>query len=190
MPLETIERGEVQVFSRCILSVCVALITSCEGASREYGQLVTHASWRVVSASQDPFAEHRPDAITCPDYSYQVEGEGDAELFEIETDQCNYVTLSQDTLLDVRRGDEIEIVLWHLNLIAAQEAQAHVALQLGTELLWEQTIDIPGAEAMYTPVVTLSGDWPKATPVYLHLHNHGANSWRFLTLASRESLEE
>tara|TARA_B100000959_G_C14775177_1_gene539175 strand:- start:87 stop:653 length:567 start_codon:yes stop_codon:yes gene_type:complete len=187
MPLETIERGEVQVFSRCILSVGLVLVTSCQGASRDYGQLVAHTAWRAVSASQDPFAEHRPDVITCPDYSYRVEGQGDAELFEVETDQCNYVTLVQDALLPTRAGDAIEIVLWHLNLIAAQEAQAHVALQLGSELLWEQTIDIPGAEAMYTPVVTLSANWPTGTPVYLHLHNHGANSWRFLTLAVREN---
>ena len=160
---------------------------TCQGASREYGQLVVHRDWRVVSASEDPFVEHRLDEIICPDYSYKVEGEGDAALFEIETEQCNYVTLVQDALLDARRGDEIEIVLWHLNLIAPQEAQAHVALQLGSELLWQQAIDIPGAEAMYTPVVTLSANWPTGTPVYLHLHNHGSNSWRFLTLAVREN---
>ncbi len=180
---KTIERAEVQVFSRVLIYALIFVVSACEMSSRDYGQLIDHHKWVAVESTEDPFPSHRPEEIVCPDYAYKVEGEGDAELFEVETDLCNYVTLVQNSIRSGQAGDEIEIVLWHLNLIAAEAAEAHVALQLGSELLWEQNIAIPGPEAMYTPVVSLAKDWPAGTPVYLHLHNHGANSWRFLTLA-------
>lgn len=137
-------------------------------------------AWQPVSAEADPFAD-RPEAVTCPPHGARDED----GLFEVETDICRYGTFAQPLPVDLRAGDVIVATVWHLQLWAAERTQGHVALQLGDALLWERYVPIPGHEAVYPLELPLAADAPAGTPLYFHVHNHGANSWRVLAIEAR-----
>ena len=143
-----------------------------------YGSLIDHTRWVALDAEGDPFTAHRPEAVDCPDWSRQIEG----ALYEVETGDCNYASLSQTTLRPIRAGDRVDAVLWHLWLWAPQVAEAHVAIQIGDWLFFEETVAIPGPEQSYSPSGVAPKDFPLGTPVVFHLHNHGVNSWRLLSI--------
>ena len=142
------------------------------------GSLIDHQRWVELTAENDPFASHRHEAVICPEWSRQIEG----ELYEVETDDCNYVSLSQPSLRPLKRGDRVETVFWHLWLWAPQPAQAHVAITIGDWVIADELIDIPGPEQSFNPVLTVPEDMPQGTPIVFHLHNHGVNSWRLLSI--------
>ncbi len=138
--------------------------------------------WAPVDAEQDPFDDRPPD-VDCPIHGAKAED----GIFEVETDICHYGTFAHPIAADLRAGDTIEATVWHLQLWAEQRAEGHVALMLGDRLLWEDRIPIPGREAVYPVEVTLEEEAPAGTPLYFHVHNHGANSWRLLEVeAHRE----
>lgn len=142
--------------------------------------LIDHEAWTVAADSADPFPEHRPPEVTCPEWSYGLEG----EVFEVETDDCNYLSLTQPSLVDLKAGDHVKATLWHLELWAPNPATAHIAVQIGEDVVWEESIPVPGSEKMYEPVWIVPEDRPAGTPIHFHLHNHGTNSWRFLSLSA------
>ncbi|MEZ4470102.1 MAG: hypothetical protein R3F60_04695 [bacterium] len=59
-------------------------------------------------------------------------------------------------------------------------AEAHVALGLGDDTLWQATVPIPSAARVEAVEVALPASHPAGAPVVFHVHNHGANSW-FIT---------
>jgi len=159
---------------RCLLSgVLVATLGAC---SRSSGQQViaAHQDWVLVSgAEEDPFDDAEEPETSCPLSSYGSEG----TVFEIESGTCEYATFKQPIDAEVREGDSLKYLIWHLNLWDESPGQAHIALQVGDWLMWERFIDIPADAEVYdgeleAPHDILLGD------AYLHLHNHGVNSWR------------
>jgi len=142
------------------------------------GSLIDHLAWEPLDADDDPFAEHRPETVICPEWAREIEG----EVFEIETDDCNYASLSQPSLRDLRAGERVDVVYWHLWLWSPEPAQAHVALTIGDWTVFENHIEVPGPEGNYGPQATVPHDLPAGTPITFHLHNHGVNSWRLLSI--------
>jgi hypothetical protein len=142
------------------------------------GSLVDHLSWSPLEAAEDPFAEHRPESVVCPEWARELEG----EVYEIQTDDCNYASLTQPSLLPLRAGERIDVVYWHLRLWAPEMAQAHVALTIGDWTVFEEHIEVPGAEGSYSPQVIVPHDIEIGAPITFHLHNHGSNSWRLLSI--------
>jgi hypothetical protein len=61
-------------------------------------------------------------------------------------------------------------------------AQAHVALTIGDWTVFEEHIEVPGAEGSYSPQVIVPHDIEIGAPITFHLHNHGSNSWRLLSI--------
>lgn len=136
-------------------------------------------SWVPVAAEHDPFAD-RPGAVNCPPQGYRTE----LTWFEVATDRCPYATFAQPLPVELRAGDVLRTTVWHLVLWAPEVAEGHVALGLGDRLLWEEFVPIPRTEAAYAIEVTVPVDVPAGTPIYFHLHNHGANSWRLLDVVA------
>ena len=101
----------------------------------------------------------------------------------METDLCNYGSFSQPLLGPTSPGDRIEGVLWHLQLWAAEEAEAHFVVQIGDTILLEERIPVPSEEAIYPIEWTASEALETGVPVRFHVHNHGTNSWRLGTLS-------
>ncbi|MEZ4436231.1 MAG: hypothetical protein R3F65_27860 [bacterium] len=133
--------------------------------------------WAPVGAGADPFAD-RPDAVSCPAHGYRPE----VTLFEVQTDVCRYATFAQAVPVALRAGDVLRTTVWHLNLWAGEPAEAHLALRIGDVALWEVFVAIPSREAAYPIEVALPVDVAAGTPLYFHLHNHGANSYRLLAV--------
>ena len=95
-------------------------------------------------------------------------------------------------LLDVRSREEYEAVklpgaeltvsFYHFDLLAPAPATAHVAVWAGEHLMFEREIAIPGKADVYEVELVADFSAPAGTPVMLHLHNHGQNTWTFTSI--------
>ncbi len=139
--------------------------------------LVDADAWVLCAAQEDPFVD-RPQNPECPSSGYAVED----GFFEIETDVCHYGTFVQPSKLAVDVEQTIRLNFWHSPLSNPEPAQAHVALQVGGELLWEKTIPIPNDANVVDEQLQLQTAIEEGTPIYFHLHNHGNNAWRLGTI--------
>ena len=126
----------------------------------------------------DPFAAHRPAEVDCGLAGWTVEG----GILEIDTNYCDYVTLQQSSLVAVEVGDVIDLELGHFDLTAPAPTQAHYAVQLGEVVIWERELSIPRPGTVYRETITASQAFPAGAPVYVHLHNHGQNTYTFASL--------
>ncbi len=100
---------------------------------------------------------------------------------EVETGECNYLSVSQPSLVSIVPGDQLHLVLWHANLRFEEPAEAHAAISIGEHIIWQREIDIPSESHIFD--VTLDADVYAAVGerVEFHLHNHGFNTWKLLT---------
>jgi hypothetical protein len=148
------------------------------GATSSGQSLVDVDAWTPQDPARDSLAEHRPAQLQCPANSWYNE---DGAL-EVETGYCNYLSLTQPSLAEVRPGDTLHLVLWHADLAFEQPASAHVAVTVAGELIWEAEVAIPADADIYDVRIPASFDAPRGSPVEFHLHNHGYNSWTVLEL--------
>jgi hypothetical protein len=81
-------------------------------------------------------------------------------------------------------GDTLSLLLLHENLVSDDpDAEVHVGIALGDTIVWETTIDIPTEAAFLDPQWVSTVDAPAGTPVHVHIHNHGINSYRVSDLS-------
>lgn len=139
--------------------------------------LVDHTAWTFVEAADDPWRDERPDPLECPNAAYRPED----DALEILTGFCDYLTITQPTLRDAYQGETLTAIVRHLDLVDEDDpeasAEAHVAIQVGDTVLWDDRIPIPNVSGFYTPNIVLAEDVPQGTPILFHLHNHGTNTW-------------
>lgn len=131
-----------------------------------------------VAPDSDPLLEHRPDDVACPAGAWGPEGGG----FEIQTGVCAYAAFDQPLPVSLQAGDALEIVIWHDFLDAPEPAESHLALWVGTTVLWETEIAIPAASNSFELTVELTETPPPTARLGFHLHNHGYNSWRLMAV--------
>jgi len=144
--------------------------------------LVEAAAWDRQPKNRDAFPTHRPDDVDCEqDTGWLVE----EDAMEVRTEFCNYLSISQNTLLDLEAGTELEFALSHSELNFNAPATAHVAISIAGTAIWETNIDIPSASDIIKPKVTLPFDVARGDSIEVHLHNHGDNAW---TIHSLEAL--
>ncbi len=146
-------------------------------------QLIDNAQWKLVPESKDPFIKYKKSASKCEEAQGRKVEDG---VLEIDTDFCNYITLEQPTLTEIRSGELVEFVMWHLELYAQTPGTGYVALMINEEMVWEKSIGIPGKAQYYEPTWSPKTPIPKGAQVVLHLHNHGANTWKFHSLTTGE----
>lgn len=148
-----------------------------DGGSAPSPQLVEVTAWSSSAPAHDPFAQHRPAEVLCPDAGWQVEGGS----LEVSTGACHYLSVEQGLLRDVAAGEPIIVNLWHQALHADYGAIGHAALVVGdgedAEVLWEREVGIPGPSAIWRDEVRARRDLAAGERVTFHLHNHGANTW-------------
>ncbi len=143
---------------------------------REWRSVIDHQAWQSVEAAADPFADHRPpeDELECGLAGWLIE----SNTLEVDTNQCNYVTLTQPALVDMTPETPMRLEFRYFDLIAPAPATAHVALQVGDAIVWEREITIPGpAMVLNEDELTAQVEAPAGTPIYFHLHNHGQNTY-------------
>ncbi|MCB9569685.1 MAG: hypothetical protein H6710_21120 [Myxococcales bacterium] len=141
------------------------------------------AAWSFADASDDPFADERPAAIHCA----RAEGwRPEAEGVEIDTGACDYLALEQPLPRPLRAGERLRISAWWQNLIAAAPSEGHIAVAVDGVVVWEERVAIPGPADARDLVIEAPEEAPAGAPITLHLHNHGANTWRFQGLFADE----
>lgn len=139
--------------------------------------LVRADAWDLGEAVDDPFPGERPQFVQC-ELGWEVE----TGLFEVNTELCTYGSFVQSALDNIAEGDEVSLVLIHDALYAEEPAEAHLAIAFGDEIAWETRLPIPSEAGMLQPSWEAESDIVVGTPVTLHLHNHGTNHYRIVSL--------
>jgi hypothetical protein len=179
------------VQSKAFLGGLLALIlgaAACEGdpppPAPSTGPLVELEAWeRVENVSEDVFGEERPDGLVCdPVLGIGTEFFGADEVLELSTDYCNYATVRQPSLRGVAAGETVAVRIWHYELTHPAPAEAHLALAIDGEALWEERIPTPAAAAFVDGEIAIDRALPAGTELQLHVHNHGANSYALVSL--------
>jgi len=151
-------------------------LQGCTGSEPGPTELVDAQAWVIQEAADDPFADHRPEDTECNVFGVLAEG----GILEVRTDVCPYASLQQPALIDVSKGDPIEWLVYHNALYNEEPAQGHMAIFIGGEVVWEETVDIPGAAEVYSGEAALDEAITAGDPIVFHVHNHGANSWKLV----------
>jgi hypothetical protein len=160
-----------------LFAALLTVLSACgDGTTRiwETAELVSLDGWQPTPSEADPFNDHRSDPRICAGGFGAEEG-----VFEVETDVCPYATFTQPARITGPAGTCLQLRWWHLILSAPEPAEAHMAVQVGERILLEHQLPIPSGSATFEEIVPVVSDLPEGAPVFLHLHNHGANSWRF-----------
>ena len=145
--------------------------------------LVQADQWRPTRESIGPMFDHRPDEVRCPPGAWYPE---DGAL-EVQTGFCNYFEATQQILEPVKAGETIGFVLWHGALTASEPAEAHVAILIDHEIIWETRVAIPRQADIFEGSWVTDRPLDEDTQITLHLHNHGYNTWTFQPLSVVES---
>lgn len=161
-------------------------LLACGGPRPSPGHdLVLADEWLPGDADSDPWPGHRPATVACGPAGAYVEG----ATFEVATEQCDYLDVRQPSVWRLRAGDGLQVAFTHTALLTAPDddlpREAHVALQLGDELLWELIVPIPAVPTPHTVDLTLAHDHELDEPWSFHLHNHGANTYSLLHVRAR-----
>jgi hypothetical protein len=165
------------ILGAAILSGCASEDTADTVAD---AVLVDNEGWELDEDSlHDTHPAHRPEVMDCNPYTV-VHEEG---VLELDTRLCGYFVVSQPSLFAIVAGDPLVLEWSHLDLDAAEPAEAHLALSIDGELQWETNVAIPNAPSAYDPSWTATRDYPIGSRITLHLHNHGINSWRLHSLS-------
>lgn len=145
--------------------------------------LALAGNWMPMPAVADPFRAHRPANVDCPAGAWAVED----GTFEVQTGACAYAAFEQSPLLPVTAGMQIRVVIAHEALWAAEgEATAHVAVGFGAKTGAEITVAIPSESGVHELIFDLESGPVDGDRLWFHLHNHGFNTWRIVSVAGFE----
>jgi hypothetical protein len=144
--------------------------------------LVRHAAWKPCAAAADPF-DDRPTTVECPHDAAYAQLLGSELAFDVDTGRCPYLSVYQPSLVDVRAGASIAVRLFHFALSAPEPAEAHAAVLFDGLHVLDARVPIPAEGGLITASVVAVRDIPAGTPIYFHLHNHGANSWALVEIS-------
>lgn len=172
------------VLSACTDDVAESALVCARPAEGTSRMLVDHDAWRLATAEEDPWAQYRPgDDISCPEGARKTEDFAGTYAYSVITLDCGYTTVVQATIADACEGEDLYVWLWNYQLTAPEDAQAHLAVQIGDTVVWSETREIPGPSELEATRVPLPEDVPAGTPIYFHVRNHGANSYELLELS-------
>jgi hypothetical protein len=136
--------------------------------------LIDAPAWDTNTRTRDVFSDHRPAQIDCErDVGWLVE----EDVLEIRTASCNYLSLTQQTLLNLEAGTILELTMSHSDLNFNAPAIAHMAVSVGGITVWDVEIEIPSTGEIFKEIVELPSAVSSGDAIDIHLHNHGSNTW-------------
>lgn len=138
--------------------------------------LIEAMAWDTNTRIGDLFPDHRPAQIDCERGSGWLVEE---DVLEIRTALCNYLSLTQQTLLNLEVGTVLELTMSHSALDFNAPATAHMAVSVGGTTVWDERIPIPSPGQILKKTVELSHAVAAGDAINLHLENHGSNAWTF-----------
>ena len=167
----------------CLILIIIGLF-GCEeqreikGLKEIPGPLVKADQWMTVDALDDPLPSHRPPMFTCSSDGVFIE----AGILEIDTGRCSYFAVKQELPIALKAGDQLAITLYHDALYAEHRSEAHIAILIEREIVWENRIPIPSAPRLMTEHFRVPSSVPVGGRIDFHLHNHGLNHWRLASI--------
>jgi hypothetical protein len=147
------------------------------GTTCQKGALLEHTLWKNVERANDPYRSMAPPG-ECKDVAYKLED----GVIEVETGICSFLTVTQPLARDLPAGTKLHLIYWHLQLTAASSAFGYFSLTMNDTEIHVNKIPIPSPPKVYDMTLTLKKDFKKGQPIYFHIHNHGSNSWKLLSL--------
>ncbi len=152
---------------------------------RERTSLIDLERFELMAAPDDPFDDRPGNPEPCASRAYLTEDLGGERVFSVYTELCSYATFMQPTVVPVRRGEFLNLRLWHFALLAPEAAEAHLVVGIdGTGGALDERIAIPAESALMRKSWQAPQDYPAGTPVYFHVHNHGDNEYLFIELST------
>ena len=165
----------------CALAVCGAALVGC-GADVDAADPTSLAppfsGFRVdltsfVEDGDHPFADVEGDPIVpCGAGGVTVE----AGALEVRTGFCDPADVVSVLPEDAPAGAVVEVTVSHDNLLA-DGGQAHLAVVVGDELVFEHGIAMPAASGLIQKRVTMTTAHAAGERIVFHVHNHGANAY-------------
>ncbi len=141
--------------------------------------LVEATAWDTQPKNRDVFLDHRPAEVNCEqDTGWLVE----EDVLEVRTEFCNYLSVSQQSLLDLEAGTNLELALSHSKLNFNAPATAHIAVSIAGTPIWETSVAIPSDSDILKASLVLPVAVHRGNPIEVHLHNHGNNTWEIHSL--------
>ena len=138
-------------------------------------EVIDGTEWQAIPRDNDPFVLAMPAAVTtCLSSGVSVE---DAML-EMDTGICGFISATTPLTAAVAKGERVKITLWHLPLYADPPATGVMRVHIGGAEVWRLEVAIPHLEQVYEPEFKAPAAWPAGTAVEVHVHNHGANTWK------------
>lgn len=165
------------------LLLAIALLGGCpvepEPEPPDSVSLIDLDDWqRVGDPAGDVFADQRPADAVCDDAGYVVDPL--RQVFEIQTEVCDYLTVSQPTLEPLAPGDVVTVLAYHDMLTAPEPAEGYLGLALDGQIEWEYMVAIPASAATIEQQFTIDRALPVGTELQMHVHNHGPNTWELV----------
>lgn len=152
---------------------------------RERTALITPEAFELVDEASDPFDDRPTAPYECKKSGYLAEYLGAEPVFSVRTDDCEYGTFMQPTLVKVYKGEFLNARLWHFTLIASEPAEAHLDVTLAAPGFgMEERLPIPSDGGLVYKTWQAPRDYPAGTPVYFHIHNHGMNEYSLIELST------
>jgi len=167
--------GAVAVFA-CTPSTSADPTPTVVDASRPALNWLDIPNHRLLDAATDPDSAHR--AAGCALGTPRVED----ETLEFTTNDCVLFWVGVPLLSSVAAGESLRLVTTHSALVARAPAEAHLRVDLEDEVLVNRMVPIPSTDAIDIETVTPKRAHAAGTLLRVHLHNHGENGWRLVSL--------
>jgi len=95
---------------------------------------------------------------------------------------CNWLTLEQPSLRDIRAGDQVEIRMRHSVLTApAPNGKVRMMFTIGDEVALDYEVDIDNTPPFFPKETWIAPrDYPAGTRLLFHVDNHGSNEYMLI----------
>lgn len=146
-------------------------------------ELVHPALWVVEGAERDPWADLRPDELTCPTNAVQTEDFAGRLTWGVDTALCAHATSVQPLLQDACAGETLFLWVWREALTGPEGATSTLAVRIGDEVVYEAATPIPAPPALLAISADIGEDHLAGESIWFHVRNHGANSYQLIELS-------
>lgn len=136
-------------------------------------------TWLAPSSSP-PFPAEGPAIVGCGPGGVIVE----QDTVEVRTAYCDPADLEMELPVDVPRGAVLGLTITH-DVLIADGGEAHLAVLIDDDVVWENHTPLPAAAAYLHDDVTLDRRFAAGARLRLHVHNHGSNTYTLHGLTLR-----
>ena len=176
------------------LLVCICLSIGCGDETEEAPlpprSLVDHFAWVTHQTDIYPHPVDSRAVVPCRmDESIRFEALGGESTLAVDTDECNFAYITQPSLSVVRRGENIALRIWNWQLTAPTDATAKLAVEIGSHMMWSETINIPNNSSIHALNWTAPERIPEGTPIRFFVSNHGQNEYNFIEMSAGKTLQ-